>query len=93
MEKGGRYFVRIDKKLSDSEEYREIYSSHFEYLKNISAERFFLGGGFNNISGGMIIFTAKDMREAEAIAAGDPLFESGAYEYELFEWEIILSSN
>jgi uncharacterized protein YciI len=39
--------------------------------------------------GGMMLFEASSMDEAEAIVAGDPLVENGCVKYKLYEWKIV----
>ena len=85
-------YVRTDFKVSEFTVSEYEFQQHLEYLKNISSKRYFMGGGFKNSSGGMIVFSAKDFEEADTIAKNDPIILSGAYKYELKEWEIILKN-
>lgn len=93
MQKGDRLFVRIDYKNPNLDANSKVFQEHMEYLKNIAKERYFIGGGFNNTRGGMILFEAKDMREAKLIATKDPLIERNFYTFELYEWELFILSD
>lgn len=93
MQKGDKLFIRIDQSIEGSDFEPQDIKEHIKYLKNISKERFFMGGGFNNAVGGMIIFAAQDMCEAKQIADGDPLIKKRLYTYELKEWELVIVSN
>ena len=93
IQKEIKYYVRIDKKTKETEVSKDNYKEHLEYLEKIAAERIFLGGGFTNTNGGMMIFEAKNLEEANSIAENDPLFKSGVYNYGIFEWEIIIASD
>lgn len=94
MKVGNKYFVRVDYKIENNEfDETDFFDDHIAYFKQVSTERFFLGGGFNNTVGGMIILEAKDINEAKKIADGDPLIQKKLYRYELFEWNIVLASS
>jgi hypothetical protein len=55
-------------------------------------ERYFIGGGFSNTDGGMILLEAADVEEAHKIARNDLLIERGIYRYDLFEWDLVVLS-
>ncbi|MBI6874491.1 YciI family protein [Clostridium aciditolerans] len=92
MKKGDKLFVRIDYKNSELETTSKDFQDHAEYLKSVAAERYFIGGGFANSNGGMIIFKAKDLDEAKMIAKKDPIIERGLYRVELHEWDLLILS-
>lgn len=69
------------------------FQDHVEYLKGVAAERYFLGGGFANSQGGMIIFKAKDLEEAKMIAQKYPIIERGLYSVEIYEWNLLILSD
>lgn len=92
MKKGDKFFVRIDHKIEGTEVKKEDFEDHLAYLKKAAEERYFLGGGFENRPGGMIVFGAIDIEEAKLISEGDPLIKKGLYTYELLEWELALVS-
>ncbi|WP_291632544.1 YciI family protein [Clostridium sp.] len=93
MKKGEKLFVRIDYKNSNSNLTSENFEEHAQYLKAIASERYFLGGGFNNAKGGMVIFEAEDINEAKKITEKDPLIQKGFYRFELYEWELLILSD
>ena len=86
------YFVRTDYKIEGKKVTSDDFNDHIKYLKKVAEQTEFYGGGFKNSAGGMIIFAAKDIKEAKEIAEGDPLIKRGLYNYELVEWEIVLKS-
>lgn len=92
MKKSDKLFVRIDYKNPDLDFTPEDFENHVKYLKTIASERYFIGGGFNNTRGGMILFKAKDMDEAKEIAEKDPLIEKRFFAFELYEWELFILS-
>lgn len=92
MKKGDKLFVRIDYKNPDLNYTPVDFEDHVKYLQAIAEERYFVGGGFNNTRGGMVIFEAKDMKEAKTITEKDPLIARNFYRYELYEWELFILS-
>lgn len=92
MKKGDKLFVRIDYKNSELETTPKDFQDHVEYLKGVAAERYFVGGGFANTKGGVIIFKAKDLEEAKMIAQKDPIIERGLYRIVLYEWDLLILS-
>lgn len=65
-----------------------IYQEHLTYVRSVARERLLLGGGFSNAAGGMILFEAVDLDEAQEIVRSDPIIERGFYRCDLFVWEL-----
>lgn len=93
MKKGDKLFVRIDYRVDGTEFGLTDFDDHIKYLKNVAAERYFIGGGFANRNGGMIAFKAKDLNEAKKIADNDPIMKRNLYTYELNEWDLVILSD
>jgi uncharacterized protein YciI len=93
MKKGDKLFARIDYKVEGSKSSSNDFNDHIKYLSEVASERYFIGGGFANTIGGMIIFEAKDLTEAKGIADNDPLMKRNLFSYELFEWDLVILSN
>ncbi|AKN31321.1 hypothetical protein Ccar_10825 [Clostridium carboxidivorans P7] len=93
MKKGDKLFVRIDYKNSEKEVTSKDFQDHVEYLKGVAAERYFVGGGFANESGGMIMFEAKDLEEAKTIAEKDPIIQRGLFRVKIYEWDLLILSD
>ena len=92
MKKNDKFFVRIDFKVEGNKSSLDDFNDHLEYLSGVASERYFIGGGFSNKPGGMIIFEAKDLAEAKEVADNDPLIKRNLYRYELFEWDLVILS-
>lgn len=92
MRKGDKLFVRIDHRIEGNKFGKTDFDDHIKYLEGVASERYFVGGGFANQPGGMIIFKAKDLVEAKKIADHDPLIEKNLYTYELHEWDLVIIS-
>ena len=94
MEKGRALYVRIDRKIRGKELPRQDFQDHLDYMRSLAKERYLVGGGFSNVSGGLILFEAMDLEEAQKIARHDPLIKRGFYECDVFEWKLeVLSEN
>ncbi|MCT4593072.1 MAG: YciI family protein [Anaeromicrobium sp.] len=92
MKKGDKLFVRIDSKVEGTQTNSNDFNDHIKYLSKVASERYFIGGGFLNTVGGMIVFEAKDLAEAKEVADNDPLIKRSLYRYELFEWDLVILS-
>lgn len=93
MKKGDKLFVRIDHRITGNEFGPNDFEDHVNYLQVVAAERFFVGGGFVNDVGGMIVFKAKDLDEATELADNDPLIQKNLYTYDLHEWDLVIVSD
>lgn len=93
MKKGDKLFARIDYKIEGNKASSDDFNDHIKYLSEVASKRYFIGGGFSNANGGMIIFQAKDLIEAKEIADDDPLIKRNLYRCELFEWDLVILSD
>lgn len=67
-------------------------SDHLAYLEDRRSEgKIFANGKFVDGSGGMVIYKAESFEEAQAIAENDPFVRLGARNYEIHEWDIVIS--
>lgn len=93
MKKGDKLFVRIDHKNDRVEITEKDFQDHVKYLNGVASGRYFVGGGFANARGGMIIFEAKDLEEAKMIAEKDPIIARGLYKADVYEWDLLILSD
>ncbi len=92
MKKGDKLYVRIDYKVGEKNLTDQDFQDHMAYVENVAGERYFIGGGFSNTDGGMILLKAENFEEAQEIARNDPLVERGLYRYKLFAWDLVVLS-
>ncbi len=92
MKKGDKLFIRIDYRNEDKKFEPNDFEKHIEYLEGVALERCFLGGGFEKEKGGMIIFKAKDIKEARKIVDNDPIIRKKLYNYKIYEWNLKIVS-
>lgn len=85
------WFAKIERGIVDKATFDQHVPAHKAYVKKlIEAGHRVRTGYWVAQRGGMMIFTATSMAEAQAIVAQDPLVEQGCVTYELHEWRIVL---
>ncbi|MFZ2955576.1 MAG: YciI family protein [Candidatus Ozemobacteraceae bacterium] len=92
MKPGDTFFIRIDKKVGDKVVDKTTLAEHIEYIKKLAAETELYAGGFAGLPGGMVIFKARDMIEANSLCNNDPVIGGGFYACELQQWELLITS-
>lgn len=92
MKKDSILYVRIDYRVEGKNFTDQDFQDHLAYVENVAKERYFIGGGFSNIDGGMILFEAENFEEAQKVALNDPLMKRGIYRFELFVWDLVVLS-
>ncbi|MBF0544162.1 MAG: hypothetical protein HQM08_07005 [Candidatus Riflebacteria bacterium] len=93
MRKGDTYFVRVDKKIGEKKVDKNTFDEHLEYIKKLATEIELYAGGFAGVSGGMIVFKARNLEEADFLCKKDPIVERSYYSYELQQWELLITSD
>ncbi|WP_087972476.1 YciI family protein [Oceanobacillus rekensis] len=81
-----KYFAALSPMLDEgkSQKYRP---DHLDYLKEKENEgKVFAKGRFTDGTGGLVIYMAENLEEAEAIVKNDPYVVKGARDYEIHEW-------
>lgn len=75
----------LDKEKSD-----QFRPQHLEYLDKLRKEgKIFANGRFKDGWGGLVIYMADSLEEAEALACADPYVINRARTYEIHEWEMV----
>jgi uncharacterized protein YciI len=93
MKTGQTLYIRTDFKVEGKEITKKDFNDHIAYLEEIASKRLFMGGGYVNAPGGMIIYHAENLEEAKIVAEGDPIISRGLFTYELKEWSLVLLSD
>ncbi len=84
-------FVKIERGIVDKETFDRHVGAHKAYVRELIAQgRKAKTGYWGDFGGGMLIFEADSLEEAQNIVAQDPLIENGCVEYELHQWCIVL---
>ncbi len=81
-----KYFAAFLPML-DEEKSRAVRPRHLAFLEEQDARgKIFARGPFTDGSGGLVIYNASSLEEAQEIAASDPYVTEGARRLELQEW-------
>lgn len=97
LKEGSTLYVRIDYKVGEKQETEQDGQDCMEYLQNIAKERYLIAGLIGNmemecVDGAMILFEAKDFKEAQEIANNDPIIQKGFYRCEVHQWNVMFLS-
>jgi uncharacterized protein YciI len=83
-----KYFAAVQSVLN-VEKIEAVRPSHVEYLEKMVAEgKIHLRGKFPDGTGGLTIYRAATIEEAQQLAGDDPFVSSGARRLELHEWDM-----
>ncbi|MFM7558892.1 YciI family protein [Cylindrospermopsis raciborskii] len=85
------WFVKIEAGLVDKATFDQYVPAHKEYVKALIDKGYKAKTGYwARKGGGMMLFEADSMEEAQAIVSADPLVINGCVNYQLHEWKIVL---
>jgi uncharacterized protein len=83
-----KYFVAF-LKMKDLEKNVSFRQQHLDFLEEKAKEKkIFARGRFTDNTGGMVIYIADSVEEAQSLAVSDPYVTSGARILELHEWDV-----
>ena len=85
-------FVRLDQKVGIEKLTEQEFQAHLRFMEQSAEERSMMAGGFVGDAGGMVVFEADSKQEAKAWAKQDPLFASGKYEFQIYEWHLVFNT-
>lgn len=85
-------FVRMDQKAGLEKLTEAEFQAHLRFMEQSAEAMSMMAGGFVGEPGGMVVFEAQSLKRAEEWACQDPLFESGKYEFQLFEWSLVFNT-
>ncbi|MEA5569828.1 YciI family protein [Calothrix sp. UHCC 0171] len=84
-------FVKIEEGTVDKPTFDQYVPAHKAYVQELIARGHKARTGYWAAQGGgMMIFEAASMAEAQAIIAEDPLIKNGCVNYQLHEWRIVM---
>ncbi|AFY47025.1 hypothetical protein Nos7524_1132 [Nostoc sp. PCC 7524] len=85
------WFVKIEQGKVDKSIFDQYIPAHKAYVQELIAKGHQAKSGYwSKFGGGMLLFEANSMEEAEAIVASDPLVKNGCVNYQLYEWKIVV---
>ncbi|MGF1535411.1 MAG: YciI family protein [Elainellaceae cyanobacterium] len=85
------WFVKIEKGIVEKVTFDKFVPAHKQYVADLIANGHEAKTGYwAGYGGGMLLFRAASMDEAEAIVGQDPLIQANCVDYELHEWCIVV---
>ncbi len=84
------WFVKIEEGKVDKSTFDQYIPAHKAYVQELIAKGHKAKSGYwAKMGGGMLLFEAASMDEAQAIVAEDPLIKNNCVDYQLHEWRIV----
>lgn len=85
------WFVKIEKGIVDKATFDQFVPAHKDYVKGLIERGHQAKTGYwGEKGGGMMLFQAASLQEAEAIVAQDPLIQNRCVDYHLHEWCVVV---
>lgn len=88
------WFVKIETGIVPKPEFDRYIPAHKAYVQDLIDRGHQAKTGYwGEYGGGMMLFQADSLAEAEQIVAADPLIQNHCVSYKLHEWRITLGGN
>jgi uncharacterized protein YciI len=85
------WFVKIESGTVDKPTFDQYVPAHTAYVQDLISKGHKAKTGYWACrGGGMMLFEAESMDEAQAIVSADPLVQNDCVSYQLFEWRIVV---
>ncbi len=85
------WFVKIERGIVNKAIFDQFIPAHVAYVNDLIAKGYQAKTGYwAERGGGMLLFQASSLDEAEAIVKADPLIQNGCVDYELHEWCVVV---
>lgn len=86
------WFVKIETGIVPKSVFDQFVPQHKAYVQKLIDEGHEAKSGYwGELGGGMLLFKANSLAEAEIIVKNDPLIKNNCVEYQLHEWRIVVS--
>lgn len=85
------WFVKLERGIVDKATFDRQVPAHKAFVQSLIDQGHHAKTGYwGDFGGGMLLFKADSLAQAQEIVSQDPLIQSGCVEYELHEWRIVL---
>jgi uncharacterized protein YciI len=85
------WFVKIEEGKVEKPIFDQYVPAHKAYVQELIAKGHKAKTGYwAQRGGGMMVFEAASMDEAQAIVESDPLVQNSCVHYKLYEWKIVV---
>jgi uncharacterized protein YciI len=86
------WFVKIETGLLPKAEFDLYVPAHLAYVRDLIDRGHHAQTGYwAERGGGMMLFQAASLEEAQQIVNADPLVQNGCVDYKLHQWCVVLS--
>lgn len=90
MSESMAWFVKIEQGIVDKATFDQFVPAHKDFVANLIKQgRCARTGYWRNAQGGMLLFKAASLSEAQALVNQDPLVQNRCVKYELHEWVLV----
>lgn len=94
------WFVKLEEGIVEKAAFDAVVPAHLAWLRTLEAAGHQPSSGYwgdrkgqnGHGAGGMLLFQAASMAEAEALVQGDPLIQHGCVRWTLHEWRLVWPS-
>lgn len=84
------WFVKIEKGQVEKAIFDQYVPAHRAYVRDLIAKGHQAKTGYwAEQAGGMLLFEAQSMEEAQNIVAQDPLIKNNCVSYEIYQWCLV----
>ena len=84
------WFVKIERGIVDKQTFDQHVPAHIQYVKALAEQGACARTGYwRDAPGGMLLFKAESLAQAQAMVEQDPLIQNQCVEYDLHEWVIV----
>jgi uncharacterized protein YciI len=85
------WFAKIERGIVPKSVFDQFVPQHKTYVEKLIKEGHEARTGYwGEKGGGMLVFKADSLTEAQKIVENDPLVQNNCVEYELHEWRIVV---
>lgn len=85
------WFVKIEKGIVNKDVFDQHVPAHLAFVKQLIADGHQAKTGYwEEKGGGMLLFWADSLEQAQAIVEQDPLVSHGCVHYELHQWHVVV---
>lgn len=85
------WFVKIERGVVDKATFDQSVPAHKAYVRSLIEQGHRAKSGYwGERGGGMLLFWADSLQQAESIVLKDPLIQNGCVKYELHEWRVVV---
>ena len=85
------WFIKLERGIVDKATFDRYIPAHKAFVQSLIDQGHQAKTGYwGDFGGGMLLFKAESLDQAQAIIGQDPLIQSGCVEYELHEWRIVV---